>query len=94
MQKKKLKYLPYGQCYAVIDEYGAISLVSYATTVITIDPAGWLTCYGTYSQTTRKHIGAFMKEYTNFSYHTAKDACIGNYTINIHTGEIVSLGED
>ena len=93
MQKKKLKYCPYGKCYAVIDEYGAISLVSYATTVITIDPMGWLTCSGTYSRTTIKHIGAFMKEYTNLTYHDAKRAYTGNHTINIHTGEIVSLGE-
>ena len=93
MTKKKLKYCPYGQCHAIIDENGAIALVSYRTTVIVIDPMGWLTCFGTYSATTRKHIGAFMKEYTNFSYHTAKDAFLNNYTINIHTGEVVKLGE-
>ena len=91
---KKLKYGPYGKCHAVIDENGAISLVSYFTTVIVIDPRGWLTCYGTYSATTRQHIGAFMKEYTNFTYHTAKDAFLNNYTINIHTGEVIKLGED
>lgn len=93
MVKKKLQYCPYGQAYATIDENGAISLVSYSTTVIVIDPMGWLTCSGTYSQTTRKHIGAFMKEYTNFTYHTAKDAFLNNYTINIYTGEIKFLGE-
>lgn len=91
---KNLKYCPYGKAYAVIDDYGAISLISYTTTVIVIDPHGWLTCSGTYSATTRKHIGAFMKEYTPFSYQTAKDAFLNNYTINIHTGEIVKLGED
>lgn len=93
MTKKKLKYCPYGQAYSVIDENGAISLVSYSTTVIVIDPMGWLTCSGTYSQTTRKHIGAFMKEYTTFTYYTAKDAFLNNYTINIYTGEIKLLGE-
>lgn len=94
MEKRKLKYCPYGQAYATIDEHGAISLVSYRTTVIVIDPFGWLTCSGTYSATTRKHIGAFMKEYTTLTYHTAKDAFLNNYTINIHTGEIQPLGED
>lgn len=90
---KKLKYCPHGKCYAIIDEHGATSLVSYSKTVIVIDPAGWLTCSGTYSATTRKHIGSFMKEYTDFNYHTAKDAFQNNYTINIYTGEIVQLGE-
>lgn len=90
---KKLQYCPYGKCYAVFDEYGAISLVSYSTTVIVIDPSGWLTCSGTYSATTRKHIGAFMKEFTPFSYHTAKDAFINDYAINIYTGEMVKPGE-
>ena len=93
MEKKKLKYCPYGQAYVTVDENGAISLVSYSTTVIVIDPMGWLTCYGTYSATTRKHIGAFMKEYTNMNYYNAKDAYLNNYTINIYTGEIIKLGE-
>ena len=93
MEKRKLKHLPYAQAYVTVDDHGAISLVSYTTTVIVIDPMGWLTCSGTYSQTTRKHISAFMKEYTNLSYYTAKDAYQNNYTINIYTGEIQSLGE-
>lgn len=93
MEKRKLKYCPYGQAYVTVDEYGAISLVSYRTTVIVIDPQGWLTCTGTYSQTTRRHIGAFMKEYTNLSYHDAKEAFWENHTINIYTGEIQPLGE-
>lgn len=93
MEKKKLKYCPHGQAYVKVDENGAISLVSYTTTVIVIDPMGWLTCSGTYTTTTRKHISAFMKEYTNMNYYTAKDAYLNNYTINIYTGEIIKLGE-
>ena len=93
MEKKKLKYCPYGQAHVTVDENGAISLVSYSKTVIVIDPMGWLTCFGTYSTTTRKHISAFMKEYTNMNYYTAKDAYLNNYTINIYTGEIIKLGE-
>ena len=93
MEKRKLKYCPYGQAHVTVDEYGAISLISYTTTVIVIDPLGWLTCTGTYSTTTRKHISAFMKEYTTLTYQTAKDAYTNNYTINIHTGEIQPLGE-
>lgn len=94
MEMRKLKYCPYGQAYVTVDEYGAISLVSYRTTVIVIDPLGWLTCTGTYSRTTIKHISAFMKEYTNLDYYTAKNAYLKNYTINIHTGEIQFLGEE
>lgn len=93
MSIKKLQYCPYGKAYAVIDEYGAITLVSYSTNVITIDPQGWLTCSGTYSRTTIKHISAFMKEYTSLTYKHARDAYINNYTINIYTGEIELLGE-
>ena len=91
--ERKLKYMPYAQAYVKVDEYGAITLVSYTTEVITIDPQGWLTCTGTYSQTTRKHISAFMKEYTKLTYQHAKDAFWDNHTINIYTGEIQPLGE-
>ena len=93
MEMRKLKYCPYGQAYATVDEYGAISLVSYRTTVIVIDPMGWLTCTGTYSRTTIRHIIAFMKEYTNLTYQDAKNAFWDNHTINIYTGEIQPLGE-
>lgn len=91
--QKKLKGMPYANAYVEIDEYGAITLVSYTTKVITIDPQGWLTCTGTYSQTTRKHISVFMREYTKLSYQHAKDAFMEDYTINIYTGEIQKLGE-
>lgn len=89
---KRLQYLPNAQAGVIIDEYGAKQLISYTTPVVNIDPAGWLTCSGTYSATTRKHIGAFMKEYApKLSYHTCKDAYENKYTINIYTGEIVFL---
>ena len=62
--------------------------------VISIDPQGWLVCTGTYSVTTRKHIGAFMHEYGNgASYHTAKMCYENNQTYNIYTGEVMSLAD-
>ena len=69
-----------------------IVLMSYGTPVIAIDPDGWLTCTGTYSQTTRKHISAFMREYApHFDYYDAK-ACYEKYQkLNIYTGKIVAL---
>lgn len=89
---KRLKYMPTAQSGVIIDEHHAIHLISYTTPVVNIDPMGWLTCNGTFSATTRKHIGAFMKEYApNFNYHTCKNAYENKYTINIYTGEIVFL---
>lgn len=94
MQKRKLKYMPYAQAYVNIDCYGAITLVSYTTEVINIDPHGWLTCSGTYSQTTRKHISAFIREYApNCTYYNAKAAYENNFAFNIYTGEVQFLGE-
>ena len=62
--------------------------------VISIDPQGWLVCTGTYSATTRKHIGAFMHEYGNgASYYTAKMCYENNQTYNIYTGEVMSLAD-
>ena len=91
---KKLTNMPYAQAKVVIDENNAIALISYTTTVVVIDPQGWLTCTGTYSQTTRKHISAFMKEYGNgATYHTAKMCYEDNATYNIYTGEMVSLAD-
>lgn len=86
---RKLKNMPYAQAGVRIDEYGAITLVSYETEVINIDPMGWLTCTGTYSASTRKHIGAFLKEYApNITYQDAKRCYENNETIQIYTGAI------
>lgn len=91
MAYKKLTDHESAQAKVRIDENGAITLVSYTTDVVTIDPHGWLTCSGTYSATTRKHIGWFMREYTRFTYHTAKQCYEDKVTINIYTGEVVKL---
>ena len=91
---KKLSRMPYAQARVEIDEYGGISLVSYSTVVIIIDPQGWLSCTGTYSQTTRRHISAFMHEYGNGAgYYTAKKCYEDNAIYNIYTGEIISLAD-
>lgn len=90
MKKQALKFMPYAQA-KVIENNGTITLVSYNTTVISVNLQGWLTCYGLYSQTTRRHIGAFMKEYGNSDYSTAKFCYEKNYRFNIYTGEIEDL---
>ena len=89
---KRLKHCPNGQCGVIVDEHNAVHLISYCTPVITIDSHGWLTCNGTYSATTRKHIGAFLKEYASaITYHMAKHCYEHNKTINVHTLEIADL---
>ena len=86
---KKLTGHPYSQCNVYIDEWGGIRFISYKTEVITISPAGWLTCYGLYSATTRKQIGWFMREYCSpLTFHDAKRCYCDNIQFNIYTGEI------
>ena len=92
MTIKKLTKMPYAQAHVEIRE-NAIVLFSYVTLVAAIDTDGWLTVYGLHSQTTRKHIGAFCKEYANCDYQTAKQIYNDGYKFNIHTGEIVEIGD-
>ena len=84
----KLKSMHYAQC-SVIFTSECIQLKSYNTIVLELTYDGWLSVYGLYSMTTRKHISAFMREYTNFDYYTAKSAFENNYDINLETGEIL-----
>lgn len=81
---KKLKYIPYGQCYALYTSEG-IELWSYSTRVITYNNSTRiLKCSGLYSMTTRKHISAFMKEYfPQYSYYSVK------WAVEKNNGELV-----
>jgi hypothetical protein len=63
--KRNLKNHPYAQCYT-LTEGNRITFVSYSTAVIFItyhDGQRFVECTGTYSATTRKQIGYFLKEY-------------------------------
>ncbi len=89
---KKLTAMPYAQAHIEIHEDGSISLFSYVTLVAHITAEGWLTVYGLYSATTRKHISAFMREYAHpCDYYTAKAIYNDDKMINIHTGEVMDL---
>lgn len=94
MTIKKLSRMPYATAHVEIDDDGNINLFSYVTLVVTIDKDGWLTCTGTYSPTTRKHISAFMREYVTYpngncgEYQTAKEAYLRGFDFNVNTGEI------
>lgn len=88
----RLKSMPHAQCGVRFDKHGCIEFVSYSTTVITIDPEGWLVCTGTYSQTTRKQIGKFLAEYApQISYQDVKRCYENNCMVNIHTLAIAEL---
>lgn len=85
---ERLKYCPYGQCGMAKSSDGAIHLISYHKLVASISRDGWFMCYGLYSATTRKHIGAFLKEYApNLTYHDAKHCYEEGLQMHIHTGE-------
>lgn len=66
---RKLKEHQYANARVEIDDGLRITLYSYSTPVIicervyTPSEAWCIYCTGTYSATTRKHIGYFLKEY-------------------------------
>lgn len=86
--KRPLKNMPYAQATVIISGNNDITLRSYATDVIIIS-GGWMTCTGTYSQTTRKHISAFMREFGFGDYFLAKRLFTENLKMNIYTGEVI-----
>ena len=87
----KLSAMPYAQATVCKFDNGDIILVSYVTEVASIDSQGWLSVRGLYSMTTRKHIGAFVKEYANLDFQTAKKLYVDGYRYNIYTGEVVAV---
>ena len=76
------------QAMKMIWENGAQALISYTTTVISIDEEGWLHVHGLYSRTTIKHIGWFMRE-LGFTYQLAKQLYNDDKEFNIYTGEVI-----
>ena len=72
---KNLKDHKYAQCKVEI-EGDEINFISYWTRVITIkfeEGRRFIECTGTYSPTTRKQIGWFLKEYADdLSYYNMK----------------------
>lgn len=88
---KKLSAIPYGQVKVIIDDKGNIGLISYTTQVAQIYD-GWLSVNGLYSATTRKHIGAFVREYCGLDYQTAKMLYNNEMQYNIYTGEVEKVG--
>ena len=88
MMTRKFNDHPHAQATVIESVDGARALVSYTTTVITIDNEGWLHVNGLYSMTTIKHIGWFMRE-LGFTYQLAKQLYTDQKDFNIYTGEVV-----
>ena len=86
-----LSAMPYAQATIRKYEDGTIVLISYSTPVAYIEADGRLYIRGLYSATTRKHIGAFVREYANLDYQTAKRIYEDGYGYNNHTGEVVEF---
>ena len=94
MEIKKLSRMPYAQAHVRIYNDGTIDLISYTTRVCTIDPSGWLTCTGTYSATTRKHISAFMHEYGNgLGYYDAKKCYVDDIAMNLYSNMVKPIAQ-
>ena len=88
---KKLKKMPYASAHVRIDDDGSITLVSYRTDVVKISADGWMEVTGLYSATTRRHISAFMSEYTDRDYYFAKSLVEKGIRYNLKTGEVEVL---
>lgn len=91
MTIRKLTDHEYAQAHVVMHDDGTIDLVSYTTLVCRIYPDGRLECTGIYSRTTIKHIGWFMREYTNGNYYHAKKAYQDDLYYNVNTGEFIPM---
>ena len=87
---KKFNDHKYAQAWIDTTADGKTILISYRTVIIVVTSDGWLHCTGTYSATTRRHIGWFMRLY-GLSYHTAKFLYETDTEMNINTGEIRPL---
>ena len=94
MVELKLKNHPYCNCYIEIDNIEnptQISFISYRTVVIYAtkkDNVWHIECSGTYSQTTRRQISWFLREYfPKIDYFNMKEIA-GKQTILVYDEEI------
>lgn len=94
MTIKVLKEMPYAQAH--IREYeNEIYLISYTTLVAEIkadqDGNRWLKVNGLYSQTTKRHIMAFVRENCeyNIDFYTIKNIVADKMAICLDTGELI-----
>ena len=87
----KLSAMPHAQAFVYRNYEHATVLRSYQTDVAYIDNDGWLVVNGLYSMTTRKHIGAFVKEYAKIDFQLAKKFYQDGMKYNVFTGEVCPI---
>ena len=88
---RKLALMPYAQA-GILENKEGIHLISYSTLVCTIDKDGYLSCTGTYSNTTRKHINRFLKEVApSVDYYDAKYCCEHGVKMHVQTKKLKEL---
>lgn len=87
MIERKLEHHKNSQCHITIENDGTINFISYTTLVIKAIPVYgshreqyMLYCNGTYSKTTRKQIGWFLKEYFGDTTYYDMKRCAENGT--------------
>lgn len=100
---KPLARMPYAQAGVACRRIGntlhqrvdLAILYSYSTEVIRMYDNRFVLCTGTYSQTTRRHISAFVKEYLpkRFSYYDIKDIANSGLILDIITGKHLTDAE-
>ena len=100
---KPLERMPYAQAGVVrrtvvntmFERVELLILYSYSTEVIRMYDNRFVLCTGTYSQTTRRHIGAFVKEYLprGFSYYNMKQLAENGGVLDTATGKLLSKEE-
>ena len=89
---KRLERMPYAQAGVIIHDNGRIDLMSYDTLAASIDPEGYLTVECLCSNTTRRHVSTFLREYApNISYYTAKTLLQTGDAMHIVNGDIKKL---
>ncbi len=87
---RALAAMPYAQAGTIVYPDGRIALKSYSTIVLVLFPDGTLICTGLYSMTTRKHIGAWLKENVpGVSYQTVRAMVEDKRDYNVNTGEFI-----
>ena len=80
---ERLRDMPSAQAGIIYTENG-VQLVSYETIVAEIID-NWLHVYGTFSRTTAKHIGAFLKQFSGLHYSDAKNCINNGVEMNVNT---------
>lgn len=79
LEIRRLEQHKSAQCHVCIENDGTIYFISYSTLVIKAVPDEnglyYLSCTGTYSNTTRRQIGWFLKEYFgDVTYYDMKES--------------------